>query len=170
LNKISLAVALCAALVGSAHAEFITNGSFSDPSTVTQTGWSTTSTSYSFGSGQYSESGGFGTLFQTIQGATGNLTLSFNYSSFFGYQETYFDGVSINIFSGSTPSNRYSFSVVGTGHDLLQFKGAGGIGATNLSNVSLIATPVPEPETYAMLLAGLGLVGATVKRRKAKQA
>jgi hypothetical protein len=30
-------------------------------------------------------------------------------------------------------------------------------------------TPVPEPETYAMLLAGLGLIG-TVIRRKAKQA
>lgn len=25
---------------------------------------------------------------------------------------------------------------------------------------------VPEPETYAMLLAGLGLVGAVVKRRR----
>jgi hypothetical protein len=33
-----------------------------------------------------------------------------------------------------------------------------------------IATAVPEPETYAMLLAGLGLIGAITKRRKAKEA
>jgi hypothetical protein len=32
-----------------------------------------------------------------------------------------------------------------------------------------IATAVPEPETYAMLLAGLGLVGSMVRRRKGKQ-
>lgn len=30
------------------------------------------------------------------------------------------------------------------------------------------AAPVPEPETYAMLLAGLGLMGAVARRRKAK--
>lgn len=33
-----------------------------------------------------------------------------------------------------------------------------------------IATAVPEPETYAMLLAGLGLVGAVSRRRKQKAA
>ena len=33
-----------------------------------------------------------------------------------------------------------------------------------LSGVSV--SPVPEPETYAMLLAGLGLVGAMARRRK----
>jgi hypothetical protein len=31
----------------------------------------------------------------------------------------------------------------------------------------LYAAPVPEPETYAMLLAGLGLIGAISRRRKA---
>jgi uncharacterized protein YjiK len=31
----------------------------------------------------------------------------------------------------------------------------------------VLTAPVPEPETYAMLLAGLGLVGAAARRRKA---
>jgi len=53
-------------------------------------------------------------------------------------------------------------------------------GFTNLRSVSLgnaagvsyvavdniVAMPVPEPETYAMLLGGLGLIGATLRRRK----
>jgi hypothetical protein len=33
-----------------------------------------------------------------------------------------------------------------------------------------MVSAVPEPETYAMLLAGLGLVGAIARRRKAKAA
>jgi hypothetical protein len=37
-------------------------------------------------------------------------------------------------------------------------------------NVRLNVSPVPEPESYALLLAGLGLVGAAAKRRKVKQA
>jgi hypothetical protein len=32
-------------------------------------------------------------------------------------------------------------------------------------SVDFAAAPVPEPETYAMLLAGLGLMGAMVRRR-----
>jgi hypothetical protein len=37
-------------------------------------------------------------------------------------------------------------------------------------NATGFATAVPEPETYAMLLAGLGMIGTIIRRRKAKQA
>lgn len=35
----------------------------------------------------------------------------------------------------------------------------------NFDNVRLDVSPVPEPETYALMLAGLGLVGFAVRRR-----
>lgn len=40
----------------------------------------------------------------------------------------------------------------------------------NAQDQLYMSTPVPEPETYALLLAGLGLVGAMVRRRKAASA
>lgn len=52
------------------------------------------------------------------------------------------------------------------GNNTLSFSAAGkadGIGGY-IGNVVVAA--VPEPETYAMLLAGLGLVGAVARRRK----
>jgi hypothetical protein len=43
-------------------------------------------------------------------------------------------------------------------------------GMTNLKNAAYLGTvsasPAPEPETYAMLLAGLGVVGFLARRRR----
>lgn len=40
--------------------------------------------------------------------------------------------------------------------------------ATPDTSLSLSASAVPEAETYSLLLAGLGLIGAIIRRRKAK--
>ncbi|MFL9710390.1 PEP-CTERM sorting domain-containing protein [Methylobacillus sp. Pita1] len=36
-----------------------------------------------------------------------------------------------------------------------------------LSEVKFVTAPVPEPSTYAMLLAGVGLLGFAARRKKA---
>ncbi len=41
--------------------------------------------------------------------------------------------------------------------------GSAGLGYVAVDNI--VTSPVPEPETYAMLLAGLGLIGALVRRQ-----
>ena len=55
-------------------------------------------------------------------------------------------------------ANDYYFTVSGTG--------TGSLGGKYVFAVSTL--PVPEPETYAMLLAGLGIVGAVARRRNVK--
>ncbi len=46
---------------------------------------------------------------------------------------------------------------------------SGATGSLGLGNSLHIAAAVPEPETYAMLVAGLGLVGGAARRQKRKQ-
>jgi type III secretory pathway component EscS len=57
-----------------------------------------------------------------------------------------------------------------TGDTLSDLTGGHGTYTLNTINASAVLTPVPEPETYAMLLAGLGMIGAMVRRRKASKA
>ena len=61
--------------------------------------------------------------------------------------------------NGPLSAGTYSVSITGT---------TGLQGARYGATVSAIPTPVPEPETYAMMLGGLALLGA-VARRKAKK-
>jgi hypothetical protein len=67
------------------------------------------------------------------------------------------------------PKNSGQFSLAHTGKDFY-FRFGGGSKADQFYLSSMTVTAVPEPETFALLLAGLGLVGAVVRRRKAQTA
>ena len=72
--------------------------------------------------------------------------------------------------SNVTGFSEITFSVDG-GHGAFLFKGLPyedelGLGSSHLYYTYLNPVPIPEPETYAMMLAGLGMLGFTVKRRR----
>jgi hypothetical protein len=120
-------------------------------------------------------------MYQTITG-TGLVTLSFWYSARpytlwtngLGYS---LGGTSGSVLMGAinlTGSNNWQhFSSVvnlGTsGSSVLKFyaRGLSDSYGGSIDNIS-VTSAVPEPESYAMLLAGMGLIGAVVRRRRAK--
>jgi hypothetical protein len=95
--------------------------------------------------------------------------------SFFKYIGHAYDG-SVPGFDGVADGKvSHTFTNLAAG-DYSAFMGGSDYSAQELSNPNvlskygvtgtLVAGVVPEPETYAMLLAGLGLMGAVVRRRK----
>ena len=57
------------------------------------------------------------------------------------------------------------WTALSTGTQTVTFAGGNGFSGPTLDNVTLTAA-VPEPQTYALLLAGLGAIGFVAKRRK----
>ena len=78
-------------------------------------------------------------------------------------------GADSNWFASSRADQFFSttWSNLAAGTYSLNFAVAGG--SLKVDDVTIAVTAVPEPETYAMMLAGLGLIGAMARRRKAKQ-
>ena len=117
--------------------------------------------------------GGVGTLDITSNGFTAHFTGTgtFGLGSFNGFRIT-----DINNTIGAFTS----FSVVSNtgvgGAPVLTFDADNlyvnwqGLGFFAGGDVVFAVNSVPEPETYAMMLAGLGLLGVAARRRKQKQA
>ena len=89
-------------------------------------------------------------------------------------QSLYLGGSNGNSVIGGDIANQYlsySFNLSNTlaagGSYTLRFSSVTNEGQMQLGidNVSLSVTPVPEPDTYAMLLSGLGLMGFVARRR-----
>lgn len=57
------------------------------------------------------------------------------------------------------------WTALSSGTQTVSFGGGAGTAGPTLDNVTLTAA-VPEPQTYALLIAGLGVVGFVAKRRK----
>jgi PEP-CTERM motif len=119
-------------------------------------------------------------IFQDILG-TGYVNLSFWYSarpntgatndlgfSFGGFS----DNTILKTVSNSTGSHIWqqytlnNFKLDSDGVTRLSFYALGRADTYGGSLDNVVVTSVPEPETYAMLLAGLGLMGAVARRRK----
>jgi opacity protein-like surface antigen len=114
------------------------------------------------------------TISQTIATQAGqHYTLSFAFNPGGGVElgdaSTFvsFGGVDISPDIGVGPLgwNIYSYTVIGSGSDTLAFRSFQKPAFTGIDAVSL--TAVPEPASWALLIAGFGLTGAAIRRRRA---
>jgi len=72
--------------------------------------------------------------------------------------------------NGDQSYSRYFNLFAGSGEVITRVEFLSNTNAFETDNHAFLAAPVPEPETYAMMLAGLGLMGAIVRRRKRQAA
>ncbi len=85
-----------------------------------------------------------------------------------------FDGLRSNFFFTDAGRSNYFYAIPWTSSfvtDAAQARTPKGYvdfynGNYSASSWHVVAAPIPEPETYAMMLAGLGLLGLTARRRK----
>ncbi|HEX8988704.1 MAG TPA: PEP-CTERM sorting domain-containing protein [Rhodocyclaceae bacterium] len=105
----------------------------------------------------------------------GNYRLSFDAAVSFGSMVAYWNGSEVATTGVTDGWMSYGANVVADStQSILKFGTQNLLGFNYLDNVRLtyqprVAAPVPEPETFAMMMAGLGVLGM-VRRRRQDQA
>ena len=176
LKQIMAALAVCGVMgVASVQAqEYVVNGDFS----AGGANWTLVSDGYSvfvpdpdptptfYEGTQYKN--GQGSISQTLANPAGSFLFQLDITIFTetgGTEYVYWNG---NLLAGGFLNGHYAFNVEGLGNDVIRIAGNNDPYYNFINNVSV--TAVPEPETYAMMLAGLGLLGFSARRRKQKTA
>ncbi len=192
MKKLAIA-AILAVSAFSANAEvvnLVTNGNFE---TGTFAGWTkfgntslsdvianTTTSNHTFlwRSGATGSAAGILQNLATVNG--GKYSLSFdlysagtsstnpaamNFEAFFGGAKVY--GLQNATTNGAWMHFTFDNLTATSALTELKFSSRNDPSFTRLDNISVVASPVPEPETYAMMIAGLGLLAFAAKRRKA---
>lgn len=117
-------------------------------------------------------------MFQVVSTTVGaTYSLSFDYSARAGVSsasnpiKAFWNGVELVKATGNgigKSGNNWvtlDFEVIGTGNDKLTFSAVGTSDSYGGSLDNVLLSAVPEPSTYGMMLAGLGLIGFTARRR-----
>ncbi len=73
-------------------------------------------------------------------------------------------------FDGTTGSTTHAFGTLASGDYYYQVTGIGAGTYGGFYTISSEVTPVPEPEAYALMLAGLGVIGFVALRRRSATA
>lgn len=87
----------------------------------------------------------------------------------------YYNATQFLSFSNTLAAGNHTLTIYGlewccSGPQQAQFQAVGSNAFVSFSNNDGLVSAVPEPESYAMMLAGLGLMGSIVRRRKSKAA
>ena len=111
------------------------------------------------------------TFGSTAQAFLANLSVTGNDASSINFTSANLNGISLNGFGGPTVFGYAQGEVLA--QTSLLFNGPMVLTVMGTSNggsyggtFNLNLAPVPEPETYGMLLAGLGILGFLARRRK----